>query len=218
MEALKLVGYVAEGFQGPGGIFMWCTLLLGMFGIAIVVERGYYLYIHCGSGRQKFMTDLLNIIKTGDYAKAIRFCNNYSSPLAKMMGNLIAVRDKGEKALGKVVDEVFVTEVPRIQRYTPLVGVVANLATLMGLLGTIFGLILSFDAVANVPAAQRSQALSAGIGVAMTSTAFGLTIAVLSIFSNGLLVTQTDRLIEELDEKSTKMINILTSEEGHSFK
>jgi biopolymer transport protein ExbB len=218
MEALKLVSMLAEGFQGPGGAFMWCTLLLGMFGLAIAIERGYYLYFHCGMGRQKFMTDLFNIIKTGDFNKAVRFCNNYSMPLAKMMGSLITVRDKGEKALGKVVDEVFVTEVPRIQRYTPLIAVVANLATLMGLLGTIFGLILSFDAVANVPAAQRSQALSAGIGVAMTSTAFGLTIAVCAIFVNGLYVTQTDRLIEELDEKSTKMINILTTEEGHSFK
>jgi biopolymer transport protein ExbB/TolQ len=135
-----------------------------------------------------------------------------------MMGGLITTRDKGEKALTKVVDEVFVTEVPRIQRYTPMIAVVANLATLMGLLGTIFGLILSFDAVANVPAAQRSQALSAGIQVAMTSTAFGLTIAIIMIFINGLFVTQTDRLIEELDEKSTKMINILTAEEGHSYK
>jgi biopolymer transport protein ExbB len=216
MEALKLIGYLGEGFQGPGGVFMWASLLLGMFGLAIAVERGYYLYFHCGMGRQKFMNDLFNIIKTGDYNKAIRFCANYNMPLAKMMGGLISNRDNGEKALGKVVDEVFVTEVPRIQRYTPLISVVANLATLMGLLGTIFGLILAFDAVANVPAAQRSQALSAGIGVAMTATAFGLTIAVTMIFINGLYVTQTDRLIEELDEKSTKMINILTAEAGHT--
>jgi biopolymer transport protein ExbB len=216
MEALKLINYLAEGFQGPGGVFMWCTLILAMFGVAITVERSYYLFFHCGMGRQKFMTDLFNIIKTGDFNKAVRFCGNYATPLSKMMSGLITGRDKGEKELNKVVDEVFVTEVPRIQRYTALIGVVANLATLMGLLGTIFGLILSFDAVANVPAAQRSQALSQGIGVAMTATAFGLSVAITMIFFNGILITQTDRLIEELDEKSTKMINILTAEDSHS--
>lgn len=213
MEALKLIGYLAEGFKGPGGVFMWATMLLGMFGVALIVERAYYLYIHCGLNRQKFMADLHKILRAGDYDRAKRYAVGFTTPLAKLMTVILENRTKAEKDIGHAVDELFVTELPRIQRYLPMIAVVANLATLMGLLGTIFGLIMSFDAVANVPAAQRSQALSAGIGVAMTATAFGLTVAVTCIFANGLLVTQADRISEELDEKSVKMINLMTSEQ-----
>jgi len=213
MEALKLIGYLADGFKGPGGVFMWATLLLGMFGIALTVERFYYVFIHCGLNRQKFMADLQKILRTGDYDRAKRYAVGFSTPLAKLMTVILENRSKGEKDIGQAVDELFTTEIPRVQRYIPLLAVIANLATLMGLLGTIFGLIMSFDAVANVPAAQRSQALSEGIGVAMTSTAFGLTIAVTNVFFNGLLVTQADRICEELDEKSVKMINLMTAEQ-----
>jgi len=162
--------------------------------------------------RNKFMVDLHKILRTGDMDRAIKFAAGFTTPLAKLMTTILANRDKGEKSLNKAVDEVFVTEVPRMNRFIPLIAVVANLATLMGLLGTIFGLIMSFDAVANVPAAQRATALSSGIQVAMTSTAFGLVVAVCAVFANGMLVSQAERLSEELDEKATKMINNLTEE------
>ena len=212
MQAMKLVGYVADGFNDAGGVFMWVTLFLGMFGFALAAERAFYLYIRCGMNRHKYMIDLHKILRTGDMERAVKFSAGFTTPLAKLMTTILANRDKGEQSLNKAVDEVFVTEVPKMNRFIPLIAVVANLATLMGLLGTIFGLIMSFDAVANVPAAQRAQALSSGIQVAMTATAFGLCVAVCAVFANGMLVSQAERLSEELDEKATKMINNLTEE------
>lgn len=212
MQAMKLVGYVADGFNDAGGIFMWATLFLGMFGLALAIERAYYLFIYCGMNRHKFMEDLHKILRTGDMDRAKRFAAGFTTPLAKLMTVILENRTKGEKALNRAVDEIFVTEVPRINRFIPLIAVVANLATLMGLLGTIFGLIMSFDAVANVPAAQRATALSSGIQVAMTATAFGLVVAVSAVMANGFLVSQAERLSEELDEKATKMINHLTED------
>jgi biopolymer transport protein ExbB/TolQ len=206
----SLIKYLVQGFQGPGGIFMWGILIIAMIGLAIACERAYYLLLKCGTGRGKFMADLLKIIKTGDYQKAIRYAAGHESPLAKVIMVILQSKEKGEKAVNRAVDEVFLTETPRIQRYTPLLVVVANVATLVGLLGTIFGLILAFDAVANVPAAQRAQALATGISVAMATTAWGLTVAIPCLFVNGILSTQTERIIEEMDEKSTKMVNIIT--------
>ena len=77
------------------------------------------------------------------------------------------------------------------------------------MLGTIFGLILAFDAVANVPAAQRAQALATGIAVAMNTTFFGLVVAIPTLIAHGALSTQTEKLVEELDEKATKLVNVL---------
>ena len=189
---------------------MWVILIVAMIGIAITAERAYYLLLKCGTGRGRFMGDLLKIIKTGDYQKAVRYAAGHESPLAKIIMVILQSKDKGEKAMNKAVDEVFLTETPRIQRYTPLLTVTANIATLVGLLGTIFGLILAFDAVANVPAAQRAQALATGIAVAMSTTAFGLTVAIPCLFAQGVLSAQTERIVEEMDEKSAKLINILT--------
>ena len=109
----------------------------------------------------------------------------------------------------KAVDEVYLTEAPRLNRYLNLILMIANLATLLGLLGTVYGLIKCFDAVANLPAAERPQALADGIAVTMTATFFGLFVAIPSIFSHGLLSSQSERLTEELEEKAVKVMNLL---------
>jgi biopolymer transport protein ExbB/TolQ len=209
---MQFIKYNIDAFGGPGGWNMWAILIVAMVVIAFICERFYYLMIHCGTGRQKFMGDLLKIIKTGDYQKAVKYASSFTTPLAKVIYTILINKEKGEKAMNEAVDEVFLTEVPKIQRYTPLLAILANVATLLGLLGTIYGLILAFDAVANVPAAQRGQALATGIAVAMATTAFGLSIAIPTLLIQGLFVNKTDRIVEEMDEKSKKLVNILTGE------
>jgi biopolymer transport protein ExbB/TolQ len=91
----------------------------------------------------------------------------------------------------------------------PLLPTLANLATLLGLAGTIYGLMLAFDAIANVPAAQRAQALATGISVAMSTTLWGLIIAIPTILVHGFLASRADRIMEEMDEKTAKLINLV---------
>jgi len=188
---------------------MWAIIIPAMLALAIVFERFYFLVIKCGLSRQKFMSDFFQILKTGDHARALKFAKGFNMPLAKTVAAIIENKDKGEKAMNKAVDEIFLTETPKVLRYTPQLVMLANVATLLGLLGTIFGLILAFDAVANVPAAQRAQALATGISVAMATTFFGLLVGIPTLFAHGVISAQTDRIIEEMDEKSSKLINIL---------
>ena len=77
------------------------------------------------------------------------------------------------------------------------------------LLGTIVGLIMAFDAVANVEASKRAEALAMGISIAMVTTAFGLMIAIPTLFFHGMVVAQSERIVELMDEKSTKLVNKL---------
>ncbi|MFH0920050.1 MAG: MotA/TolQ/ExbB proton channel family protein [Fibrobacterota bacterium] len=208
----KFLTYLIAGFEGHGGFVMWVLCLLAAAGWAIIIERIYYLMFKCGSRRGKFVADMYKIIKTGDYQRAIKFAYSVDTPLAKVMATILQNKDKGEEAMVKAVDEVFLTEKPKIARYTGLLFVIANVATLVGLTGTVFGLIMSFDAVANVPVAQRAQALASGIAVGMTATAFGLFVAIPCLIVQGVLTTVTDRIVEEMEEKSTKMINTLAGE------
>ena len=168
---------------------------------------GYVVFSGTGSGN--FMSGISKYLKAGEYEKAIKYASTQSTPLAKGVSAILQNRGKGAKAVQKSVDEVFLTEAPKISRNIPMLPTIANLATLMGLLGTIYGLMIAFDAIANVPAAQRAQALATGISVAMSSTLWGLIVAIPTLLVHGILASKSDRIVEELDEKTSKLINLV---------
>lgn len=188
---------------------MWAILLLFFGAIGLVIERAWYLFIKCGTGSGSFMSGISKYLKAGEYEKAIKFASSRTTPLSKGVTAILQNRGRGAKAVQKAVDEVFLTEAPKISRNLPLLPTIANLATLIGLLGTIFGLMIAFDAIANVPAAQRAQALATGISVAMSSTLWGLIAAIPTLLLHGLLASKSDRVLEELDEKTSKLINLI---------
>ena len=132
-----------------------------------------------------------------------------STPLAKGVTAILKSRGQSAKQVQKAVDEVFLTETPKITRNIAIINVMANLSTMLGLTGTIFGLMMAFDAIANVPAAQRAQALATGISVAMSTTLFGLIVAVPGILCQGILASKSDKVIEEMDEKTAKLVNLV---------
>jgi biopolymer transport protein ExbB/TolQ len=155
------------------------------------------------------MSNIARLLQAGKIDEAAMHAESQRIPLAGMISAVLKNKDRGDKAVDKAVDEVYLTEAPRINRYLNLLMTVANLSTLAGLLGTIFGLIMAFNAVANLPAAERPQALADGIAIAMGTTFFGLVVAIPTIFMQGLLSSQSERLIEEMEEKAVKVINLL---------
>lgn len=204
-----MLRFIIEGFKVTGASVMWIILIIACLIIGLLIERGWYLFIRCGMGSGSFMSGISKYLKAGDYAKAIQYASSVNTPLAKGITSILQNRGKGSKTVQKAVDEVFLTEVPKISRWLPMMSTLANLATLLGLTGTIFGLMIAFDAIANVPAAQRAQALATGISVAMATTLWGLLVAVPTIFFHGILSNRSDKVIEEMDEKTTKLINLV---------
>lgn len=206
---MQLYKFVLDGFLTSGSWAMWIIMFLLWAGLGLVVERCLYLFLKCGSGSGAFMASIAKFVKAGEYEKAIKFAKQQKTPLAKAIVAILECRGKGAKATQKAVDEVFLTEAPKVTRNIPLIPTLANLATLMGLMGTIYGLMLAFDAIANVPAAQRAQALATGISVAMSSTLWGLLSAVPLMLLHGVIAAKSDGVLQELDEKATKFINMV---------
>jgi biopolymer transport protein ExbB len=204
-----MINVIAQGFQREGAGFMWAILLFAGIGIALIVERVYYIYVKCSKGRSVFMMNIARLLQAGKIEEAGQHAASKTIPLAGVISAVLNNKDRGESGIDKAVDEVYLTEAPRINRYLNLLMTVANLATLCGLLGTVYGLIIAFNAVANLPAAERPQALADGISVAMGTTFFGLVVAIPTMFAFGLLSSQSERLIEELEEKSVKVMNLL---------
>jgi biopolymer transport protein ExbB len=200
---------ILKGFQGEGKFYMSMILILGIISLAIIAERFYYIYVKSSAGRANFMRNIAQLLQTGRVAEAGHLAASQNFPLAKIISAVLQNKAKGQAAIEKAVDEVYLTEAPRINRYLNLLPAFANIAMLCGLLGTIFGLILAFDAVANLPAAQRPQALANGIAIVMVNTWTGLACAIPILLLHGLLSMQSERLQEEMEEKAVKVMNLL---------
>ncbi len=205
----QLFKFIVEGFQSPGSGVMWIILLLGFAIMGIVIERAWFLFLKCGTGSGSFMSGISKYLKAGDYEKALKYSSSMTTPLAKSVTAILKSRGQSAKQVQKAVDEVFLTEGPKVTRNITIINIMANLSTMLGLTGTIFGLMMAFDAIANVPAAQRAQALATGISVAMSTTLFGLTVAIPALLCQGVLATKSDKVMEEMDEKSAKLINLV---------
>jgi biopolymer transport protein ExbB len=206
---MQFLKFIVAGFQSSGATMQWAILLVMFAGFALMLERVFFLYIKCGMGSASFMAGIGKYLKAGDYAKAIQYSSSVNTPLAKSITAILQNRGKGAKTMQKAVDEVFLSETPKVQRNLGVLAMMANVCTLCGLTGTIYGLMMAFDAIANVPAAQRAAALASGISFAMSTTLFGLTAALPIIFVHGLLTRRSEKIIEEMDEKTAKMINLV---------
>lgn len=203
----QLYKFIIDGFTSPGSFAMWGVLLLGFAILGFVVERVWYLYFKCGG--TSFLAGIQKYVKAGDFDRAIKLAKSVGSPMAKSIMVVLKNRGQSSKVVQKRVDEVFLSEAPKISRNVSFISTLANLSTMLGLTGTIFGLMMAFDAIANVPAAQRGQALATGISVAMSTTLFGLLMAIPGILAQGILAGRSDKVLEDLDEKTTKFINLL---------
>ena len=206
---MQFINHIVAGFHITGSFMMWMILIVGLITVGFCVERCWYLFIKCGTNRGSFMSGISKYIKAGDFEKAIKYASSVSTPLAKTVLAVLVNRGKGRKAASKAVDEVFLSETPKITNRIPLLSMFANLATLIGLSATVDGVMVDFDAIANVPVAQRAQALAAGISIALSGTLFGLMVAIPALFVSGFLAAKADQLIEEMDEKATKLMNLI---------
>jgi len=213
------LGYIRDGFgedvAGRGFVFsdgswaMFAILLVGVVLAGLVIERAIYLYKTAG-GADLFMAGIAQFMKQGQFDKAVKFADSKKKlPLAKAVKVILTNRGKPTKYVQKQVDEVFLAESPKITKTIPMINSLSNISTQIGLMGTIFGLMMAFDAVASAAPAERSTLLAKGIAVAMSTTLFGLVVAVPGVLAQGILSAQSDKVLEDLDEKSAKLINLI---------
>lgn len=193
-----------------GWQFMWIILIVGIAGFGVVLERVIYIVMKSSKGRAEFMLNFGKLLSAKKFEEAVAYANTSKLPVAKVMHAIVSNKDKGRDGMTSASDAVFLTEAPRVNRYLSIVGVIANVSTLLGLMGTIYGLIYTFDAVANKPAAERPKALADGISIAMGTTLMGLLVAVPLMTAQGFLMMLSERVIEEMEEKGLKIINSLS--------
>lgn len=200
-----------------GALYMYAILVVGAFVIAIAIERAYFLMVKANINASKFMSEIRKLVRAGEYKKALALCDAApEKALAQVVGaslRRVAEQEVTDfRSIQNSVDESTLEVIPRLNQRTGFLAMLANVATLLGLMGTIWGLILAFRAVssAGIDAAEKARMLAAGISAAMNTTLLGLAVAIPSILIYTFLFNKTAKIIDEIDEHTVKLINLLT--------
>ena len=200
-------------FFQTGRSFMYPILLVLALGLAIAIERFVYLF-STQSKTRKIWSQLVPMLKAQDINRALKLTETMKTPLAVML-NYGFARKKAAASravIESAMEEGMMEVMPDLEQRTHYLATFANIATLLGLLGTIIGLIQAFTAVAAADPAEKADLLSSSISVAMNTTAFGLMAAIPLILIHSYLVTKTSRLVDNIEMAAVKCLNLITEE------
>jgi biopolymer transport protein ExbB len=198
-------------FLSQAGFMGWVIVITGVLSMALVAERAKQLYFAYGMDADAFMSKIQNLILAKKIDEAIVFCNQMDKkPMAKAFKTILEKADRDDETIFQSHDIAMAEAVPLYTKRLHYLSMLANVATQLGLLGTIYGLILSFQAVAQADPATKQQLLATGISVSLYTTALGLAVAIPVMVFYSFLFSRQNELLEQLQEKCGKLTEILT--------
>ncbi|MGI9222139.1 MAG: MotA/TolQ/ExbB proton channel family protein [Woeseiaceae bacterium] len=203
--------YGIVSFFGTGGVFMYPILIVFAFGVAIAVERYITLTIVTRKNRAVW-EKVQPVLAEGDFDEAREMTSEDDSTISQVlnMGLTLQGTVRRREDIEIAMEESMMEIVPRLEKRTPYVALASSIATLLGLLGTIMGLIQAFTAVANANPAEKADLLSASISVAMNTTAFGLMVAIPLLIIHAILTSKTGDIVDSLEMATVKALNVFS--------
>jgi biopolymer transport protein ExbB len=211
--------YSIVEFFVTGGPFMYPILIVFAVGAAIAVER-YVTLTLVTNKNQSVWSEIQAALAEGDFDKARKMTSNDDSTISQLLGMGLARQGavRRREDIEIAMEESMMAIIPQLEKRTPYVALMSSIATLLGLLGTIMGLIEAFTAVANANPAEKADLLSASISVAMNTTAFGLMVAIPLLITNTVLTAKTAEIIDSLEMASVKALNVITAKAKRQFE
>jgi biopolymer transport protein ExbB len=203
--------YAIVTFFGTGGIFMYPILIVFAVGVAISVERYITLSIVTRKNRSVW-EKVQPLLAEGEFDEAREMTSADESTISQVlnMGLTLQGTVRRREDIEIAMEESMMEIVPRLEKRTPYVALASSIATLLGLLGTIMGLIQAFTAVANANPAEKADLLSASISVAMNTTAFGLMVAIPLLIVHAILTSKTGDIVDSLEMATVKSLNVFS--------
>jgi biopolymer transport protein ExbB len=204
--------YSIVGFFVTGGPFMYPILIVFAVGAAIAVER-YVTLTMVTNKNQSAWSKVQPALVSGDFGKAREMTSNDDSTISQLLSMGLARQGavRRREDIEIAMEESMMEIIPQLEKRTPYVAMASSIATLLGLLGTIMGLIQAFTAVANANPAEKADLLSASISVAMNTTAFGLMVAIPLLITGTVLTAKTGEIIDSLEMASVKALNVISA-------
>lgn len=206
---------IITSFFRDGGLFMYFILIVSIIGVAIMIERGILLIHKYNVDGRSLWKKVSKFLMEGNVEQARALCNDMRVPLMRILHHGIAASAHGSvEDIQTAIDEVALEIIPTIDKRVAYLAALANIATLLGLLGTIQGLIQAFAAIAHADPSQKAALLASGIAIALYTTAFGLIVAIPLLLMYTILQAKAQKIVDEIDEFSVKLINFFKEGKG----
>jgi len=199
-------------FFKDGGAWMYPILAVFAVGTAICIERIVYLQ-WTKSRNKKVWDEIYPLISASKFRQAADVVREDNTAIARVIsyGLERARTARRQDDVEMAMEEGLMEATPRLEARTSYISTLANVATLLGLLGTIFGLIEAFDAVANADPASKADLLSAAISIAMNTTAFGLVVAIPLLLAHTFITSMANKITDSMEMATVKFMNIFRS-------
>jgi biopolymer transport protein ExbB len=191
---------------------MYPILIVMAVGVAIAIER--YMTLTLVKRRNEAMWNKIQpVLANGDFEKAREITSKDDSTVSRLLGMGLARQGavRRREDIEIAMEEVMMEIIPQLEKRTGYIALGANVATLLGLLGTIIGLIEGFQAVSSANPAEKADLLSASISVAMNTTAFGLIVGIPLLITHSVVVAKTSEIVDSLEMASVKALNVITA-------
>mgnify|MGYP001004949506 FL=1 len=199
-------------FYQEGGAWMHPIAICAVLGAGVMIERFIFLFFRFNINGAQFFNQVQKLVMANNIDRAIKLCNAADkAALARVMKAGLTRANKSEADIASAIEEAMLEVSPAISKRISMIAAVANIATLLGLLGTIFGMIDAFNAVAVAAADQRSQALAKGISIAINTTGFGLMVAIPLLSAQVFIQGLAKKITDEVDLYSVKLENLLAA-------
>jgi len=207
---MSLLKTLADAFH-EGGWPMWPILMLMIISWGISIERAVYLK-KAGIDKEKLLALLKSQIMAGNIQGAVKVCSGNPTPVTRIIQTGLTKFNRPDAEVQAAMDEAALKEIPKLETRTGYLAMLGNVATLVGLLGTILGLIHSFAGVAGVDPSMKATLLAKGISEAMNCTAFGLICAIPALLAFAVLNGATQHVLDDINELSVQVVNLVV---GH---
>jgi biopolymer transport protein ExbB len=200
-------------FINQGGILMWPIMLCSIVGLSVIVER--FLFLHRATiDTREFMDTMRQVVRQNRMQEAIEICDETDAPVARIMKSGLLKHNRSKEDIRESIEDAGHLEIPRLERYLSALATCANIAPLLGLLGTVSGMIKAFAQIQNKRGQVNPSDLAEGIGNALVTTAAGLTVAIPMLVAYNYFVTRVDNMVIEMEISSSELVELLTHNRG----
>ena len=192
---------------------MYLIILSSILAFGVVIERVYHLN-RARIDANKFMDEIMNVLKRNKIIEAVEMCNQTPGPIAHIIKAGILKHDRSKPEIKEAVEEAAQLEIPRLERHLPVLATIAHIAPLLGLLGTVTGMIKSFQVIqqkAMLMTPVNPGDLAGGIWEALLATLAGLSVAIPTYVAYNYLISQVNNLVYDMERSATDLVNLLSS-------
>lgn len=196
-----------------GGVLMYPILLCSVISVAIFIERLYHLH-RAEINTREFLAGIRNILKKRNITEAVAICEETPGPVAHIIKAGVLKHDQPKEEIKEAVEDAGLHEVPRLEKNLVVLATIAHITPLLGLLGTVLGMIGAFQEIQAAGGMVNAKDLATGIWEALITTAAGLTVAIPVYVAYNYLVSRVNGLVLEMEKSATEVVDLLATEKG----